>query len=73
MIKKTLLCLALVESLLPAKAQESCSAPSPAEFKIELVRLGTDEVVDKGVKAKRVFGDIGINGHSSAAAAAPED
>lgn len=43
---------------------ETCQSSSPSEFKIELIRLGTDEVVDQGEKVPRVFGDIGVNGQN---------
>ena len=43
------------------RAQGTCPSSSPNEFKIELIRLGMDEIEDKGVKKKRVYGDIGVN------------
>jgi hypothetical protein len=42
-------------------AQGTCPSSLPNEFKIELIRLGTDEIQDGNVKKKRVFGDIGVN------------
>ncbi|NYF52358.1 hypothetical protein HDF12_002757 [Edaphobacter lichenicola] len=53
-----LYCLIAVST---AIGQGTCPAKIPNEFKIDLVRLGTDEVIDRGVKVKRVYGDIGIN------------
>ncbi|HEX7890726.1 MAG TPA: hypothetical protein VF522_15305 [Ramlibacter sp.] len=51
-------------SLLHAHAQGTCPATHPSEFKIELKRLGVDEVMDNGVKVPRVYGDIGVNGQN---------
>jgi hypothetical protein len=47
-----------------AKPQGNCPITLPNEFKIELKRIGTEEVVDHGVKVKRVYGDIGVNGQN---------
>lgn len=40
---------------------QTCPAGLPEEFKIELIRLGQDEVVDHGLRVKRLYGDIGVN------------
>jgi hypothetical protein len=56
-----ILCLLGVVIATQASAQGSCPVTLPNEFKIELIRRGTDEVDDKGVKVKRIYGDIGIN------------
>lgn len=47
-----------------AIAQGTCPATLPNEFKIALIRLGTDAVTDKGVKVTRSYGDIGVNGQN---------
>jgi|GEM_PF-7044703 hypothetical protein len=44
-----------------AIAQGTCAATLPNEFKMELIRVGTDEVIDNGVKVTRVYGDVGVN------------
>ncbi|TPO13736.1 DUF5675 family protein [Mesorhizobium sp. B1-1-5] len=44
-----------------ARSQETCSGNAPDEFKIELMRLGTDQVDDHGTMRARIFGDIGVN------------
>lgn len=41
-----------------AIAQGTCPATLPNEFKMELIRVGTDEVIDSGVKVTRVYGDV---------------
>jgi hypothetical protein len=51
----------LVAVSVPALAQGTCPANLPNEFRIELTRLGEDEVVDQGVKVKRIYGDVGVN------------
>jgi hypothetical protein len=57
-----LFCLATLLLFAPdAKAQGTCPSSLPNEFKIELIRIGTDEVQDGDVKKKRVYGDIGLN------------
>jgi hypothetical protein len=42
-------------------AQETCPGSLPEEFRIELIRLGTDSVMDGGHRVDRVYGDIGVN------------
>ncbi len=43
-------------------AQQTCPKDEAEVFRIDLIRLGTDTVPDKdGVKANRIFGDIGVN------------
>ncbi|MBL8178828.1 MAG: hypothetical protein JNK48_29405 [Bryobacterales bacterium] len=46
----------------PARPQGTCPASLPNEFKLELIRLGTETVTDKGgTSVKRVYGDIAVN------------
>jgi hypothetical protein len=43
----------------------ACPAANlPEEFRIELIRLGKDQVLDKGKKVERTYGDIGVNGQN---------
>lgn len=44
-----------------SKAQGTCPSSLPNEFKIELIRLGTEEVLDGDVRKRRVYGDVGVN------------
>jgi hypothetical protein len=44
-----------------AGAQAACPANLPQEFKIELIRIGTDMVNDHGKMVSRIYGDIGVN------------
>src|SRR5687767_7221058 len=57
--------LVTLSGALAATAQaQSCQAAKPEEFRIELKRLGTDEVVDNGAKVARIYGDVGVNGQN---------
>ena len=44
-----------------AQSQGVCPGNLPDEFKIELIRIGTDKVEDKGQVADRIYGDVGVN------------
>jgi hypothetical protein len=44
-----------------AAGAQTCAARLPKEFKIELIRIGTDIVNDHGTIVSRIFGDIGVN------------
>jgi hypothetical protein len=43
------------------RSQGTCPGNLPKEFKIELMRLGTDQVDDHGTTRARIFGDVGVN------------
>jgi hypothetical protein len=36
----------------------------PSDFTVDLIRVGTDSVDDKGITTSRVYGDIGVNGQN---------
>jgi hypothetical protein len=62
---RTKILIAAVASLCAcglAYAQQSCPKDEAEVFRIDLIRLGTDTVLDKsGLKTDRIFGDIGVN------------
>lgn len=48
----------------PVRAQGVCSGTMAGELRIDLVRVGTDNVMDRGQVRERVYGDIGLNGQN---------
>jgi len=61
MIRYALSVFVVLQLPLMAFAQGTCAPGLPNDFRIDLIRTGTDEVTDKDVKVKRVYGDIGLN------------
>jgi hypothetical protein len=43
-------------------AQQSCPSDEAEVFRIDLVRIGVENVTDRGVTTSRIFGDMGVNG-----------
>ena len=57
------LCVICAMSFCAANAysQQTCPANSPPQVRVELIRLGTDLVNDRGQQVSRIFGDVGVN------------
>ena len=53
--------LASMTTVDSSQSAETCSNGQPDELKVELLRLGTDEVIDHNIKTARIFGDVGVN------------